>query len=486
MSMATNRPKRDSDLLIGLCVSAQHRPIHAADDDEYHSSQLYDSPYDPMRPPIHCRSAADPVPPARATHCATLSPLRALSRTASYPLSRTGLDVALCLTMVTALTRTHVHPHTHKTALVYSLLLARSTAMSVVFVDVDDDEHVDDMEDSSDGSNDVSASSPSSETEWSTGTSVSSDGTWQCSEDGSSQASEVSGDTGDDDDGEEQTDNAQSRQRKRARVSDGDSRPGSDTDDEDHEGQGHDDDQADNVSVIPHDAANEGEQKKEDEAVGGTEQEDEEEDEADGDDEAEVGGEDAKKKTDAKEGGKKETERKENEAEDETGEMTTPPHHSDRAPVAVAAPRRPSVATDISSSLRGFRDDAGPLATDGGSARTLDRWFKQTKMKNEHKMDEEENEEENVEEIEVENEDEEEAKRLSEITESYEVQQRVLNNLNAREQEQQSEFRADGRFRQLLAASRALVGRPTAAADDNVDEFDSEEDEFLSTPRAVS
>ena len=357
------------------------------------------------------------------------------------------------------------------------VLLARSTAfMNVVFVDVDDDEHVDDMEDSSVGSIDErdgrdvpDSSASSSETEWSTESSRSSDGTWQCSEDGSSQASEdVNGDgsdTGDDDDGEEPTDNAQSRQRKRARVSDGDSRPESDTDD---------DDQADNVSVIPHDAANEGEQKKEDEAVGGTEQEDEEEDEADGDDEAEEGGEDAKQKTDAKEGGKKETERKENEAEDETGEMTTPPHHSDRAPVAVAAPRRASVATAVGFSLRGFRAEThGTLATDAGSGYpNLHRWFKQTKRKTEYKMDEEENEEENVEEIEVENEDEEEAKRLSEITESYEVQQRVLNNLNAREQEQQSEFRSEGvRFQQLLAASRALVGRLTPPAD----EFGSED-----------
>ena len=120
MSMATNRPKRDSDLLIGLCVSAQHRPIHASDDDEYHSSQLYDSPYDPTRPPMHCRSAADPGPPARATHCATLSPLRALSRTASYLLSRTSLDVDLCLTLVTALTRTHTHPHTHTRTCLFS------------------------------------------------------------------------------------------------------------------------------------------------------------------------------------------------------------------------------------------------------------------------------------------------------------------------------------------------------------------------------
>ena len=62
----------------------------------------------------------------------------------------------------------------------------------------------------------------------------------------------------------------------------------------------------------------------------------------------------------------------------------------------------------------------------------------------------------------------------------------MLNNLNAREKEQQREFRAHGEtFRQLLAASRALVGRPTPAADDNVDEFDSD-DEFLNEPRSVS
>jgi hypothetical protein len=42
--------------------------------DETHSSQLYDSPYDLTRPPTHCRPAADPGPPARATHCASLSP----------------------------------------------------------------------------------------------------------------------------------------------------------------------------------------------------------------------------------------------------------------------------------------------------------------------------------------------------------------------------------------------------------------------------
>jgi hypothetical protein len=55
--------------------------------DETHSSQLYDSPYDLTRPPTHCRPAADPGPPARATHCASLSPAPHTARR-SFPRAR--------------------------------------------------------------------------------------------------------------------------------------------------------------------------------------------------------------------------------------------------------------------------------------------------------------------------------------------------------------------------------------------------------------
>ena len=93
--------------------------------DETHSSQLCDSPYDLTRPPTHCRPAADPGPPARAAHCASLSSSRARSR-------RTGLPRALRrphTSPVPRIARSHPHTQRHVPALAHSLGLYPTMAL---------------------------------------------------------------------------------------------------------------------------------------------------------------------------------------------------------------------------------------------------------------------------------------------------------------------------------------------------------------------
>ena len=74
-----HEPRTVPRILINWVVVAAHGSRLTAHGSgaaahETHSSQLCDSPYDLTRPPTHCRPAADPGPPARATHCASRSP----------------------------------------------------------------------------------------------------------------------------------------------------------------------------------------------------------------------------------------------------------------------------------------------------------------------------------------------------------------------------------------------------------------------------